>query len=109
MPYIIRNAQGIIVGTSLEPTEDTFEYLPGGHHEVVAFAEQEKERGVMDIGATDSNMARVTEDLIELLISKKIIEFSELPVHAQKKLQFRKSLRASPLPGFGPIGDKEEP
>jgi hypothetical protein len=94
MPYVIRNSQGLIIGASIEPTEDSIEYLPWGHHEVVAFAEREKQGGQGDIGATDFNMARVTEDLIDLLVSKNIIRLDELPEPAQKKLQMRKSLRS---------------
>ncbi len=52
-------------------------------------------------------MSRVTEDLIDLLISKKVIDFSELPEQAQRKLLFRKSLRVSPSPESGLFGDKE--
>ncbi|TAN58311.1 MAG: hypothetical protein EPN26_01685 [Rhodospirillales bacterium] len=107
MPYIIRNGQGNIIGVTVEPTEDTLEYLPGGHPEVVAFEAKEKDSGSSGIAATDFNMSRVTEDLIDLLISKKVINFSELPEQAQRKLLFRKSLRVSTLPEVGLSGDKE--
>lgn len=93
MPYIIRNAQGSIIGVSIEPTEDTIEYLPGAHPEVTAFQDRERERGGDELSATDFSMARVTEDLVELLVNKKIIELSELPEQAQRKLRLRKSLR----------------
>ncbi|NLX19603.1 MAG: hypothetical protein GXY53_10050 [Desulfobulbus sp.] len=44
--------------------------------------------------ASDAGMVRVVEDLIELLIAKKIILFTELPAEAQEKILGRKQLRA---------------
>ena len=42
---------------------------------------------------SDSGMARVSEDLIDLLISKNLIKFAELPQSAIDKINERKSLR----------------
>lgn len=109
MPYIVRNALGAIIGVSIDPSEDTVEYLPWGHPEVAAFVDREKASGQIDIAATDFNMARVTEDLIELLIRKELIEFSELPEQAQRKLLARKSMRTSLPPDFAFFDDKEKP
>ena len=41
----------------------------------------------------DLGIARVTEDLIDLLIDKGVISFTELPENAQKKLIDRRGLR----------------
>lgn len=43
---------------------------------------------------SDASIIRVLEDLIDLLIAKKIILFTELPLRAQEKIQERKRLRA---------------
>lgn len=43
---------------------------------------------------SDASVVRVLEDLIDLLIAKQIILFTELPQDAQAKLQGRKQLRA---------------
>ncbi|MDR3089286.1 MAG: hypothetical protein LBU39_05660 [Desulfobulbaceae bacterium] len=42
---------------------------------------------------TDHSLVRVLEDLIDLMIAKNIILFTELPPQAQKKLNERKQLR----------------
>ncbi|MEO9654967.1 hypothetical protein [Marinomonas sp.] len=43
--------------------------------------------------SSDSEMMRVLEDLVELLVEKRIIQFTELPLPAQKKLLSRKWVR----------------
>lgn len=43
---------------------------------------------------SDASVVRVLEDLIDLLIAKQIILFTELPQDAQAKLLGRKELRA---------------
>jgi len=45
------------------------------------------------LAASDADIARVTEDLIELLISKNIILFTDLPEAVQRKLLSRELLR----------------
>lgn len=42
---------------------------------------------------TDNSLVRVLEDLIDLMIGKNLILFTELPPHAQQKLNERKQLR----------------
>lgn len=44
---------------------------------------------------SDQGMVRVLEDLIETLISKDLIHFTDLPEAAQTKLLERRSLRRS--------------
>ncbi|MDY0391550.1 hypothetical protein [Desulfobulbus oligotrophicus] len=46
------------------------------------------------LAASDASMVRVVEDLIDLLIAKKVILFTELPSEAQEKILNRKQLRA---------------
>ena len=43
--------------------------------------------------ASDAELARVLEDIINLLTDKGVIQFTELPEAAQQKLLQRKSLR----------------
>ncbi|ETI62486.1 hypothetical protein [Marinomonas profundimaris] len=42
---------------------------------------------------SDSDMMRILEDLIDLLSEKRLIQFTELPMAAQKKLLSRKWVR----------------
>lgn len=41
------------------------------------------------LSASDAAMARVTEDLINTLIERGVIQFTDLPPHAQAKLMER--------------------
>lgn len=43
----------------------------------------------------DLEMVRVTEDIIEILIEKEIMLFTDLPEAVQNKLMFKRSLRES--------------
>ncbi len=45
------------------------------------------------LSSTDPYMARIVEDLIDLLISKNLVSESELPAAAQQLIQRRRSLR----------------
>lgn len=45
------------------------------------------------LALSDMSMVRVLEDLVDLLIEKKLILFTELPPQAQEKIQFRRKLR----------------
>ena len=44
--------------------------------------------------SSDTAMVRVLDDLIDLLIAKKVILFTELPLAAREKILGRKQLRA---------------
>ncbi|NVK74971.1 hypothetical protein C0J08_13430 [Marinomonas sp. CT5] len=43
--------------------------------------------------SSDSDMMRILEDLVDLLTEKRLIQFTELPLAAQKKLLGRKWVR----------------
>jgi hypothetical protein len=45
------------------------------------------------LSGSDGDMMRIIEDLIDLLSEKRIIQFTELPMAAQKKLLSRKWVR----------------
>ncbi|SBT18057.1 hypothetical protein MGA5115_02175 [Marinomonas gallaica] len=45
------------------------------------------------LNSSDQEMMRVLEDLIDLLTEKRLIQFTELPMAAQKKLLSRKFVR----------------
>lgn len=45
------------------------------------------------LASSDSDMMRILEDLIDLLTEKRLIQFTELPLAAQKKLLGRKWVR----------------
>ena len=56
-----------------------------------------------ELSGSDLSFIRVLEDLIDLLVDRKIIELADLPEDARKKLSHRKALRdKSALSAFGP-------
>ncbi|MFQ5954018.1 MAG: hypothetical protein ACE5JZ_03030 [Kiloniellales bacterium] len=62
--------------------------------EVVALTAEEKAaRRLAKLAATDAHMPRISEDLIDLLVTKGVIALTELPQADQDKLAERKALR----------------
>lgn len=55
---------------------------------------KEKDIAKQSLADTDKYMARITEDLIDILISKKIISESDIPKSVSDKLNERKVLRS---------------
>lgn len=47
----------------------------------------------LTLSGTDNDMVRVIDDLVDLLISKQLLMFTELPQPVQSKLLTRKQLR----------------
>lgn len=94
MPYVERNAAGIVVAMTAEPGPSSREQLPAMHPDVLHFlaadARGEGEDGLL---AADLKMIRVIEDVIDLLVSKNVIMFSELPVPVQNKILAKKGQR----------------
>lgn len=54
---------------------------------------REKEEAKMLLAETDIKMIRVIEDVIDIFITKKVINYKDLPETAQEKLNERKLLR----------------
>ncbi len=94
--YVKRNDQGEIVAVSATAQLDFEEQLDAGDAEVIAFLDSiqpENPDEVRQLQSSDSDLARVVEDIINLLTDKGVIQFTELPKAAQQKLLQRKTLR----------------
>jgi hypothetical protein len=91
MPYAKRDEQGHIVAVDLEPREG-LEELPAGSSELLAFM-QKMGLEQSTLQQSDMRLVRVLEDLIDLLIARDVIRFTDLPLPAQEKLMERRSLR----------------
>lgn len=97
MPYIKRNDQNKIIAISATQTELCEEFTSHNNTEVLAFIAQlsdgeEKEIKEQFIEA-DLDFIRVMEDLIDTLISKNVICFTDLPVPVQEKIVRRRDIR----------------
>jgi hypothetical protein len=93
MPYVKRDEQGRISTLSLAP-ENGLEELPASSPELIDFM---RNAGLEQstLQQSDMRLVRVLEDLIDLLIDRDVIRFTDLPLPAQEKLMERRSMRQS--------------
>lgn len=97
MPYAKRDRQGRIEALFAEPREGAEEFLAPDDPAVVGFLLPEgadSDDSTVYLSATDTALARVLEDLIELLVQKGVLLYTELPSDAQRKLSRRRRIRA---------------
>ncbi len=95
MAFVKRDADGKIAAASLQATEEAGEELPLDDPELSQFLqhcllEYAAQRHWVE---SDLSLARVMEDLIDLLIEKNVFRFHDLPEMAQQKLIQRRGLR----------------
>ena len=95
MPFVKRNETGAIIAVFREPVQDGLEELAVDSTELRAFVEETLPElaGERRWIESDLSLARVLEDVIEVLIAKGVFMFTELPDAAQKKLRERHGLR----------------
>jgi len=93
MPYVKRDEQGRVIAVSREPGSGFSEELAAGDPVVSAFLACLDGDG-SSLAASDLDLIRVLEDVVELLIAKGVILFTELPPDAQQKILRRQQLRA---------------
>lgn len=93
MPYIRRDTHGRIVAVELEATAG-LEEIPAGSAELADFVRRMGTEA-NSLEQSDMRLVRVLEDLIELLIARDVIRFTDLPQPAQEKLLERRNLRQS--------------
>lgn len=93
--YVKRNSQGEVIALSSELREG-YELITADEAMDVfkrIYPEAIKMQVTHELHHTDTQMIRVIEDLIELLIDKHIIQLTELPRAAQQKIFNRKKIR----------------
>lgn len=102
MPFVRRDSAGKLIAISVEPAEG-FEEVPGDDPELA-----ELHGTLLPLHSrfqeSDREIVRVLDDLVNVLIDKNLIRFTDLPQAAQKKLIERRSLRESHL-DLGLLGD----
>jgi hypothetical protein len=93
MPYVKRDEQGRIVMVDLDPGEGLLE-ISANSPEMIEFMKgMGMEQGSLQ--QSDMRLVRVLEDLVDLLIARDVIRFTDLPQAAQEKLLERRSMRQS--------------
>ncbi len=95
MPFVARDSSGTVTAVSEKPREEILEELPDDDPQLVDFLLQLT--GELNVKqrllASDADMARVVEDLIEVLLEKRTILLTDFPQPAQKKFLRRRHLR----------------
>ena len=101
MPYVRRDASGRIVALLAEAASDAQQLLASTHPDVLAFLGSGSGGGgdAAAFSALDLDFVRVTEDVIYTLIEKGLLQFTDLPADAQRKLDARDSFRKRRVSG----------
>ncbi|MEH6446112.1 MAG: hypothetical protein V7784_19635 [Oceanospirillaceae bacterium] len=94
MLYATRNTEGKISGITDTPSSSA-EAIDKNHPDVRGFFSTHYEHFSPDsfLDESDIAVARILDDLVDLLVKKNIIMFTELPNAAQKKLMSRRLVR----------------
>ncbi len=95
MLYVERDEDGKIVGLHDRPEPGADEQKPITDAEIVEFLNKgvDGDPGLQLLSLSDTGITRILEDLIDLLIKKNIIRFTDLPEEAQEKINERRQLR----------------
>ena len=93
MFYIQRDNEGSIVSIARQADAQHAESLPGNHPEVQAFLTATDATALGELQSSDADFIRVLEDVIDLLVNKDLVQFTELPLPAQQKLLSRRQIR----------------
>ena len=95
MAYIQRNAQGHIIAVNETGQSPQDEALSLHAPELIAYfaGAAKSDEAKVALSTSDNDLVRVLEDLINTLIDKKVILFTDLPFAAQEKLSSREEIR----------------
>ncbi len=95
MPYVKRDADGKIAAVYQTAAEGAEEQITAEDEELRAFLSGGDQESIakQEFMESDLGLARVLEDLIDLLIEKGAFMFTDLPPAAQQKLLGRRGLR----------------
>jgi hypothetical protein len=93
--YAERDKNGKIVSLTRDKTSANAEIISAIDEEVIEFLDRSGDadhpRSLLRL--SDSGLVRAIEDLIDVLIAKNVIRFTDLPVHTQKKITARRKIR----------------
>lgn len=95
MRYVFRDDAGEIAAVYSEPQDFANEEVSPEDPELLTFVFGQKPEAVLRgfLAATDSDLLRVLEDLINVLIDRNLILLTDFPEAARQKLLNRKAIR----------------
>ncbi len=110
MPYVIRDADGQIVAVHAIQSKQAQERMQADDAELREFIAASGDSANLQnvLIASDLELVRVLEDLIAVLIDKRIIMLTDLPEAAQRKLARRYELRSQLNDLGGIVGEHDE-
>lgn len=94
--YVQRNPNNEIIAVNKQPTAEAQEPMPSSDPELLSFLQQDDispETTIKSLKQSDLDMVRVVEDLINILIEKNIICFTDFPDASQSKIIARQKIR----------------
>lgn len=94
MPYVMRNAGGAIIAVLSEHVEGA-DMVSANDDALTKFlnTDSPERRAQRELMESDLGLIRVIEDLIDILIDRGTIMFTDFPEPVQKKLLGRRGLR----------------
>ena len=95
MPYVKRDNNNQVIAIYAEEHSDGAEFLATTHQDVIDFLNMNasEEQSLQFLNSSDYELVRVLEDLIEILVDKNVVLFTDLPTPAQRKLVQRRRAR----------------
>ena len=110
MPFVTRDKDGHIVAIQAIKSKTAQERLTPDHPELREFLGQTSDSEEIQnaLVASDLELARVLEDLIAVLIDKRIIMLTDLAMAAQQKLANRYELRSRLADIDGIVAEQED-
>ncbi len=104
MPFVKRDADAKVISVSLSRENEGQDYVASDDTDLAAFF-NEAAASTDSLRESDMSLVRVLEDLIEMLTTKGVILFTELPEPAQQKILLRKGLRQDRSNALNLLGD----
>ncbi len=110
MPYVTRDQSGRIAAVHATQSAEATEKLAPGDPGLVEFLGQTSDSAGLQsaLVTSDLELVRVLEDLIAVLIDKRIIMLTDLPKAAQQKLAHRSDLRSQLADLGGIVAEQED-
>lgn len=95
MLYIERNSEGKIVSVSQQAYKPDVELKSAIDEELLQFLAENADSDfwVKILSISDLGIIRILEDLVDVLVAKNLIMYTDLPVDAQEKIRERKKVR----------------
>ncbi|MDX9746105.1 MAG: hypothetical protein WCX84_02720 [Syntrophales bacterium] len=95
MLYVERDKEGKIIALHNKPKHNATEQKKSIDQDILDFLEQNatNESWQTLLAISDMGFIRLLEDMVDLLIRKNVIIFTELPEKAQEKIMERKKIR----------------